>query len=117
MRAAIKAINSKKTAKRVYEALSAYYRTLVDEKTANHHDGMFHDSTFYKADGLPWWRDRCVSVAEDIISKQSVRSHFIPPSPETLAWGGFLGGETVHIKDAGKASSAMSQVLDIISKA
>lgn len=45
-------------------------------------------------------------------------SRFIPPSPETLAWGGFLSGETVSYtkRDDEKEADAISEIAAIIAR-
>ena len=38
-------------------------------------------------------REAAMWMACDLVARASTKSKFIPPSPETLSWGGFLGGE------------------------
>jgi len=44
-------------------------------------------------------REICMRMATIIVDHGAVSSRFIPPSEETLAWGGFLSGETVVLRD------------------
>ena len=103
----IKQIKNVKIARAVWEALTASYTQKVGEKTAKHHEGMWLSggaAATYKPEGLAWWKDRCLSVANNIVDNASVKSAYIPPSDETLAWGGFLGGE--HLSWTNQADKA-----------
>lgn len=117
MRSEINSITSIRKAKKVYEALHAVYASIVDEKHLEHADWMFRNSTFYKENGIAWWRDRCVSVADGIINKHAKVNRAIEPSPETLAWGGFLGGERVIYMDKAKEADITARVVSIINEA
>ena len=98
----IKKIKNVKTARSVWEALTASYVQKVGEAKAKHMDSMWQTggaAATYKAEGLAWWKERCLSVANAIVDQASVRSSYIPPSTETLEWGGFLGGEHLSWTD------------------
>lgn len=104
MYAEIKNIKTVARAQQAWEALTASYTQRVGEKTAEHHDWMFARGCEYKAEGLAWWKARCRSVAQNLVQEASTVNHFIPASPETEAWGGFLGGERlVYTNQAEKA--------------
>lgn len=44
-------------------------------------------------------REAAMRMAVEIVLTRAVSGRFIPPSPETLSWGGLLGGETVTLRD------------------
>ena len=112
-----KAIASIKTARRVHTALMQRLVQQVGQKQAEHYDWMCANSTQFKANGLAWWRDRCRGAAQNIIGSGSRVSHFIPPSEETLLWGGFLGGETVVYNDPYKAADLAKEVEELVGRA
>lgn len=102
----IKSIKTVARAKKVWEALFASYTQRVGVNTADHHDKMFRDFPMHKEGGLAWWKDRCRSVAQNLVQVDSTVNHFIPASPETEAWGGFLGGERlVYTNESAKADT------------
>jgi hypothetical protein len=110
-------INSIKTvakAEAVYAALYASYTQRVGEKQAAHSDRMFHRSSQFKPSGLAWWKDRIRTVANLIVSAESTVNHVIPASPETEAWGGFLGGERLTYTDRKSADAAEDMIADRI---
>jgi hypothetical protein len=45
---------------------------------------------------------------------QANRSSFIPPSPETLSWGGFLGGTHCHWTDHAAEAEATAEIARLI---
>ena len=51
------------------------------------------------AKGIRDMRTAAMEMACSIVHTKSTHATFIPPSPETLSWGGFLGGETVVVLD------------------
>jgi hypothetical protein len=60
-----------------------------------------------KVGGKAWFRDLLASAKYGWVATTQKTSVFIPPSEETLAWGGFLGGEWVnpqHMKDDAEAA-------------
>ena len=113
----LKAITSIKRARQVHAALMRRLVQQVGQEQANHHDWMCASSAQYKAGGLAWWRDRCQSAAQNIINSGSRISRFIPPSEETLQWGGFLGGETVVYTDSRKAAELAGEVVELVQEA
>jgi|WetSurMetagenome_2_1015567.scaffolds.fasta_scaffold00846_20 hypothetical protein len=117
LRSEIQAIKSIKTLRAVFSALFAHHLEIVGERQARHNDDMFTDGCEFKALGNRWWKERAISVAECIVAKESRRSRFIPPSEETLAWGGFLGGETVHWTDKDAKAAAIETIKKIIAQA
>ncbi len=48
-----------------------------------------------KVGGKAWQRELFSMARSSWIATTQKTTHFIPPSEETLAWGGFLGGEFV----------------------
>lgn len=102
----IKSIKTVARAKKVWESLFASYTQRVGIKTAEHHDKMFRDYPGFAEGGLAWWKARCRSVAQNIVQAESVVNHFVPASPETEVWGGFLGGEQlVYTNESAKVDS------------
>lgn len=110
----IKKIKDVAKAQRVWEALNSSYTQKVGEKAANHHDLMWQDYPRYKVDGLAWWKDRCLSVANRIIDNASIKSSFAPPTQETLEWGGFLGGEHLTWTDQAERADMEEMVISRI---
>lgn len=49
-----------------------------------------------------------------IVHDCSKSSKFIPPSQETLSWGGFLGGDTVVLTDEDAAQEATDKIICLI---
>lgn len=52
-----------------------------------------------KVGGKAWRRELLLAAKNGWIATSQETTVFIPPSEETLAWGGFLGGEFVHPKE------------------
>lgn len=73
-----------KQAVRRYGEDAAQYRIKMSEQSA--------DDLFAK-NGKAWRVFLICTIAKWVNNKKV--SVFLPPSPETLAWGGFLGGEWV----------------------
>ena len=48
-----------------------------------------------KVGGKAWWRELLLTARCGWIATTQKTTVFIPPSEETLSWGGFLGGEFV----------------------
>lgn len=59
-------------------------------------------------------RIAAMEAASWAVEAESKRARRIEPSPETLAWGGFLGGETVVWLDLDAAEAATNQVREIV---
>jgi hypothetical protein len=110
----IDSIKTVAKAEAVYAALSASYVQRVGERQAVHNDRMFQRSCAFKPNGLAWWKDRVRCVAHLIVSTDSTINHFIPASPETEAWGGFLGGERLIYTDRKAADAAEDMIADRI---
>jgi hypothetical protein len=113
----INTIKSIKTAQSAFASLSSAYAQIVGSANAEHHDWMFRRACHFKPNGLAWWRDRCRSVANNIVQQRSTISTFIQPSQETLQWGGFLGGEHVVYTDEAAEHRAVAEVRDIVAEA
>lgn len=112
----INSIKSANKAKALFKALHAAYIIRVGAKQAEHEDRMAVHSSQYKPNGLAWWKDRCRAVAYSLVAADSVVNHFIPASPETKAWGGFLGGERVMYRDKHAETDAETMILDLIAR-
>lgn len=67
------------------------------QKVAQHRIDMveFNASTSYKKGGAAWTRYVISRLQDETSLNQKVT--FIAPSPETVAWGGCLGGEWVPV--------------------
>lgn len=110
MNAAINAIETVAKAEAIYAALAASYAQRVGAKQAEHSDRLFQRSCEFKVNGLAWWKARVRAVAFNVVDADSRVTHFIPASPDTLAWGGFLGGERVSYVDKGAETEATAMV-------
>lgn len=117
MYSAINAITDKSKAKALHASLYASYVQRAGEKQAAHLDRMCISGSMWKAEGLAWWKDRCRAMAGAFVDADAKVSHFIPPSPETLAWGGFLGGEHISYMDKAKQADAEEMILARIARA
>jgi hypothetical protein len=115
MYAEINSIKSVAKAEVIFSALSASYTQRVGEKQAVHSDRMFQRACEFKVNGLAWWKARIRSVSHDLVSADSRVTHFIPASPETLAWGGFLGGERISYTNKSAEADAMEMIASRIS--
>jgi len=61
-------------------------------------------------------RSRAMSAGSWAVREASTVSRFIPPSPETMEWGGFLGGEHISYQDENREEAETAIILAIISK-
>ena len=61
-------------------------------------------------------RNAAYYLAAIIVDYKSKRSHFQAPIPETLAWGGFLGGEVLVWTDKDDEDAAVSDIAAKIAK-
>lgn len=66
------------------------------------------------AKGVRQLRESAMQAANYAVDEESSRSSFIPPSPETLQWGGFLGGEGLVWTDEGAEAEATARIAKII---
>lgn len=66
--------------------------------------------------GIRAARGAAMEMATIIVHRASVRSTFIAPSPETLSWGGFLGGETVVFRDGEAAEQATHEIAKLAAR-
>lgn len=111
---ALKKVNNKKTLK----AISTSLRHIAMEGAGRNCGGILSAESRagdnFRPEGIAFYRDICLSHANSIIHNASVQQTFIPPSPETLAWGGFLGGEVVTYNDESLQDAAIKLVLDVI---
>ena len=108
---------------------STNWRGLVDALVANYlavyaaaHNGKspyapHTTDEWAAAKGVRQLRDAAMQVACSTVHALSIRSSFIPPSPETLQWGGFLGGEALSWTDRDAEEQATAAVISIIRRA
>ena len=57
-----------------------------------------------------------MEVSNSIVHEMATVSVFIPPSPETIAWGGFLGGNREIYMDNEKEEKAFDFIKSIYDK-
>jgi hypothetical protein len=114
MNSAINTIKTVAKAEAIYASLSASYAQRVGAKQAEHSDRMFQRSCEFKVNGLAWWKARIRAMAYNVVDADSRVVHYIPPSPETLAWGGFLGGERISYTNKAAEADAMEMVMSRI---
>ena len=69
------------------------------------------------AKGVRELRTAAMEAANFAVSEMSQRSTFQSPSPETLAWGGFLGGSTLVWTDDDAEAQATVKIAAIIASA
>lgn len=111
---AIRAIKSKSKLKE----LEAELREIRIKKSGKNDCSLQmaenHATVNFKVNGIAYFKDLCLSHANSIVHKASIRSHFIPPSDETLKNGGFFGGEYATWNDRDDADNETKKVLKII---
>jgi hypothetical protein len=64
--------------------------------------------------GIRAARAAAMEMAAIIVQRASTSSRFLPPSEETLSWGGFLGGETVVLYDDEAHARATAQIAELV---
>ena len=69
------------------------------------------------AKGIRELRRAAMEAASFAVDEMSRRSSCHAPSPETLSWGGFLGGSTLVWTDEDAQAEATAQVAAIIASA
>jgi hypothetical protein len=101
------------------------WRNLVDALSANYvsaYASRYGAAPYAPTTTDEWANARTVRdlryaamcAANAYVGFVSQQSNFIPPSPETLACGGFLGGETVVWTDRDAETAAVETVAHII---
>jgi hypothetical protein len=101
------------------------WRSLVDALSANYvaaYASKYGAAPYAPTTTDEWANARTVRelryaamcAANAYVGFVAQQSSFIPPSPETLAWGGFLGGETVVWTDSDAETAATETVAHII---
>lgn len=80
---------------------------------------VFNEARFLCAGetGVRAARSTAMEMAVSIVWARSRRIRFIPPSPETLTWGGFLGGENCVWTDKEAEEAAEVAVCAVIKAA
>jgi hypothetical protein len=61
-------------------------------------------------------REVAMQISNAIVHEIATVSVFIPPSPETIAWGGFLGGTRETYTDSEKEEKAYDFIKVIYDK-
>ena len=120
---ALDAIKSKPALKNVAAALEALY---VSEQMGAKSDQQIaydiHRCKQFAEDncapnGVSFFRNICLSLANKIVDAASINAHFIPPTEETLNWGGFLGGTHCVWTDKDREQAAEIMVVNTIQQA
>lgn len=98
-------------------ALVALYESVSkgEYRCYSHKLGMTVDAVA-QINGVRDFRFNCQSAGNWYGELASRKSTFIPPSEETLAWGGFLGGEYVVTNDSAIEEACERTVLTTISR-
>lgn len=65
--------------------------------------------------GIRATRNAAMEMAVEIVMSNTCSS-FIAPSPETLSWGGCLGGETVVVRDREREEAATQAIAGLAQK-
>ena len=117
---ALEAIKSKAVLKSVAAALEALY---VSEQTGTKSEKQI-DYDIQRAkdfsknncapNGVSYFRNICLSLANKIVDAASINVHFIPPTEETLSWGGFMGGTDCVWTDRDREKEAEIMVVKLI---
>ena len=85
-------------------------------------DGRYaycHEMTLAEWDaakGLRQIREAAMQMACGIVSSKATRKAVIPPSEETLSWGGFLGGSIEVWTDEVAVDAATAEIHDLANK-
>ena len=106
---------------------STNWRNLVDALSANYvaaYAARYNAAPYAPTTTDEWANARTVRelrsaamcAANVYVGFVAQQSSFIPPSPETLAWGGFLGGEPVVWTDRDAETAATETVALIIER-
>ena len=75
-----------------------------------------YEEEYAAAKGVRDKRNLAMMFACIYVDNLSRLSHFIPPSQETLNWGGFLGGEHVTYTDEEKSDAATAHIVNMIER-
>jgi hypothetical protein len=114
----IKALPGKGTDwRRLASDLRDHYVSLY---TANHGVAPWGGGSLAQWDaakGVRELRQAAMEAACFAVDEASRRSAFIAPSPETLEWGGFLGGSTEVWTDQDAERAATAEIAGIIARA
>jgi len=110
----LKKIKSKSSIMALQSRLEIQHRVAAGPKSASVE--MAHDfaGSNFKIGGIAYYRELCLSHANAIVGCASTKSHYIPPTPETMEWGGFLGGTNCVWTDADAHEFATNMVVEQI---
>lgn len=99
-------------------ALSDHYVRVYAETTGGAEPWPGNTTAEWaKAKGVREMRFAAMCAANSAVHQASTRSGFLPPSPQTLAEGGFLGGEALVWTDEAAEQAATAEVARIIARA
>lgn len=111
---AIKRIKDVKILARMVVDLEAQHRVAAGPRSRSADMAIENCKANYKVGGVAYLRNLCVSHANSVIHAACTRQHFQPASDETLAWGGFLGGENLIWTDANALAQAEEEMVAFI---
>lgn len=113
----IKALPGKGTNWRsLVDALSANYVAVYTAAKGQAPWAPTSTDEWAAAKGIRQLREAAWHAAGWAVQAHAQRSRFLPPSEETLSWGGFLGGETVVWSDDDAEAEALDAVRQIIER-
>ena len=113
----IKALPGKGTDWRaLVDALSANYVTVYTAAKNQAPWAATSTDEWAAAKGVRQLREAAMQAASWAVHAHAQRSNFLPPSEETLSWGGFMGGETVVWADDTAEAEAIEAVRKIIER-
>lgn len=96
-----------------WDGLLTALRRMVSEQRAAKNHTMPYEEEYQSARGIRDKRNLAMMYACTFVRDGFKKSHFIPPSPETLQWGGFLGGEHVIVRGHEAEAEAEKVVINL----
>jgi hypothetical protein len=111
------AIKSKAILIRLQATLEPIHCEAAGPKSASVQMTYNYVKAKFKSGGIAYYRELCLGHANAIVDRASARRHVQHPSEETLAWGGFLGGEILNWTDTDALESAEIAIIKTIRSA
>lgn len=97
------------------DALQAHYLAVYAQAHNGAEPWAKTSTDMWKAaKGVRELRRAAMEAANFAVDTLARKSTFLPPSPETLSWGGFLGGETIVWIDADAESAATAEIIELV---
>lgn len=113
----LKAIKSKTALINLQSALEPIHCKAAGPKSASVQMTYDYVKANFKVGGVAYYRELCLGHANAIVHCASARRHVNLPSDETLAWGGFLGGEILYWNEADAMEAAELAMIETIKAA